>query len=77
MTREEYENNLGFLEKYHHKPNSVIVTNDDLACWIAEDFPEYRIDASVIKNVNTPKKLDRALELYDEVVLPMTATCWG
>lgn len=73
VTREEYENNLEFLEKYHHKPNSVIVTNDDLARWIAEDFPEYRIDASVIKNVNTPKKLDRALELYDEVVLPMIA----
>jgi hypothetical protein len=73
VTREEYEKNRGFLNKYHRKPNSVIVTNDDLASWISEDFPEYRIDASVIKNVNTLRKLDRALELYDEVVLPMTA----
>ena len=73
VTREEYENNLEFLEKYHHKLNSVIVTNDDLARWIAEDFSDYRIDASVIKNINTRRKLDQALEIYDEVVLPMTA----
>lgn len=73
VTREEYENNLEFLEKYHRKPNSVIVTNDDLARWIAEDFPDYRIDASVIKNINSRRKLDQALEIYDEVVLPMTA----
>ena len=73
VTREEYENNLEFLEKYHRKPDSVIVTNDDLARWITEDFPDYRIDASVIKNINTLRKLDQAFELYDEVVLPMTA----
>lgn len=73
VTREEYEDNCEFLEEYHRKPNSVIITNDDLARWVAEDFPEYRIDASVIKNVNTSRKLDQALEIYDEVVLPMTA----
>jgi hypothetical protein len=73
VTREEYENNMEFLAKYHQKPNSVIVTNDDLARWVAEDFPDYRIDASVIKNINTRKKLDQALEIYDEVVLPMAA----
>ncbi len=73
VTREEYENNIELLEKYHRKPNSVIVTNDDLARWIAEDFPDYRIDASVIKNVDNQRKLDQAFELYDEVVLPMTA----
>jgi hypothetical protein len=73
VTREEYENSQGFLEKYHNKPNSVIITNDDLARWVAEDFPDYRIDASVIKNINNLGKLDKALELYDEVVLPMTS----
>jgi len=73
VTRVEYENNLKFLAKYHSKPNSVIITNDDLARWIAEDFPDYRIDASVIKNINTLRKLDQALEIYDEVVLPMVA----
>ncbi len=73
VTREDYEENQEFLARYHYKPNSVIVTNDDLARWIAEDFPDYRIDASVIKNVDTTKKLDKVLETYHEVVLPMTA----
>ncbi|HLF30594.1 MAG TPA: hypothetical protein VI566_06135 [Xanthomonadales bacterium] len=72
-SREEYELSRPLLEKYHHAPNSVIVTNDDLANWIRADFPDYRIDASVIKNISNAKKLDKALELYDEVVLPMTA----
>lgn len=72
-TREEFWQTAPMLEKHHHEPNSVIVTNDDLAKWIREDFPKYRIDASVIKNINTIKKLDKALEIYDEVVLPMTA----
>lgn len=73
VSLEEYEASRAFLEKYHRENNSVIVTNDDLARWIRVDFPDYRIDASVIKNVNTAKKLQQALELYDEVVLPMTS----
>lgn len=70
-SREEYEASRAFLQKYHRQPNSVIVTNDDLARWIRADFPHYRIDASVIKNINKPGKLRQALDLYDEVVLPM------
>ena len=73
VSREEYESNKDILQKYHCKPNSVIVTNDDLARWISEDFPDYRIDASVIKNIDTTRKLNKALKIYDEVVLPMTA----
>jgi hypothetical protein len=73
VSHEEYEASREFLQKYHREPNSVIVTNDDLARWIRTDYPDYRIDASVIKNVNTAKKLQQALELYDEVVLPMTS----
>jgi hypothetical protein len=69
----EYEQCMSLLEKYHFDLNSVIVTNDDLAKWIRADFPRYRIDASVIKNINNPKKLAKALKTYDEVVLPMTA----
>jgi hypothetical protein len=68
---EEYEANLPFLDKYHRSVNYVIVTNDDLARWIREDFPEYQIDASVIKNIKTHEKIDEALELYDSIVLPM------
>ena len=50
----------------------VACTNDDLARWIQQDFPNYRIDASVIKNIKTHKKIDEALKLYDSVVLPMS-----
>ncbi|NIP19231.1 MAG: hypothetical protein GWM87_14545 [Xanthomonadales bacterium] len=73
VSREEYEMNRGFLNKYHREPNSVIVTSDDLARWVRKDFPDYRIDASVIKNINNINKLEEAFELYDEVVLPMAS----
>jgi hypothetical protein len=68
---DEYESNRRLLERYHRPCNSVIVTNDDLARWIRRDFPDYRIDASVIKNIKTHRKINEALELYDSVVLPM------
>jgi hypothetical protein len=71
VTREEYESARPFLTRYHHKLNSVITTNDDLATWIAEDYPLYKRDASVIKNINNKRKLDKALKIYDSVVLPM------
>jgi hypothetical protein len=71
VERDEYESNLPLLQKYHRPGNSVIVTNDDLARWIQQDFPDYHIDASVIKNIKTHKKINEALELYDSAVLPM------
>lgn len=72
VEREEYENNRPLLQKYHRRCNSVIVTNDDLARWIQQDFPLYHVDASVIKNIKTHRKIDEALKLYDSVVLPMS-----
>jgi len=71
VERDEYEKNLPLLKKYHHPGNSVIVTNDDLARWIQQDFPDYHIDASVIKNIKTHRKINEALKLYDSAVLPM------
>ena len=71
--REEYEATKPILRKYHRKINSVIVTNNDLAQWIREDFPRYDIEASVIKNITTMQKLNDALPYYNTVVLPMTA----
>lgn len=71
VTREEYEQNLPLLEKYHRPGNAVIITNDQLAHWIREDFAHYRIEASVIKNIDSYVEIDRNLELYDTVVLPM------
>ncbi len=71
VTREEYEENLEFLEKYHRPGNSIIITNDDLAGWVRQDFPDYRLEASVIKNIKSRKKIDKAARLYDTVILPM------
>jgi len=72
-TPEEYEENLPFLEKYHRTGNSLIITNDELAGWIRADFPDYRLEASVIKNINTLSKVDAAFEIYDTVILPMAS----
>jgi len=71
VSAEEYQKSMRLLSRYHRKINSVIITNDDLAKWIRQDFPDYRLDASVIKNVKTYGKIESALKLYDSVVLPM------
>jgi hypothetical protein len=73
VTREEYEENFPFLEHYHRPGNSLIITNDDLARWVRADFPDYRLEASVIKNINTKRKVEEAFGLYDTVILPMAA----
>ena len=61
---DDYIMNAHLLDKYHRTGNAVIITNDNLAKWIREDFPDYRIEASVIKNINTYDKINSALELY-------------
>lgn len=71
VEREEYELNLPLFRKYHTPGNSIICTDDELARWIREDFPDYRLDASVIKNIKTHGKIEEAMKLYDSVVLPM------
>ncbi|MBI3437837.1 MAG: hypothetical protein HY054_04160 [Proteobacteria bacterium] len=71
VTRDEYEAATPFLGKYHREKNAVIITNDDLARWVREDFPLYRIEASVIKNLRSYNRITAALDLYDTVVLPM------
>jgi hypothetical protein len=70
-TPSEYEANAPLLEKYHRDGNAAIVTNDDLARWIRRDFPKYRIEASVIKNLKRYDRINAALDVYDTVVLPM------
>ena len=69
---EEYEENLPLLEEYYRPGNSIIITNDNLARWIRADFPDYRLEASVIKNIKSLKKIDRAAKIYDTVILPMS-----
>ena len=72
ISRQEYEENIPFLEKYDRPGNSIIITNDDLAKWIRVDFPNFRLEASVIKNITSLKKIEEAEELYDTVILPMS-----
>lgn len=72
-TPEEYEENREFLEKYHRSGNSLIITNDELAGWIRADFPEYKLEASVIKNISNLRKVDEAFKIYDTVILPMAS----
>jgi hypothetical protein len=72
VSREEYEENIPFLEKYDRQGNSIIITNDDLARWIRKDFPNYRLEASVIKNIKSLQKIEEASGLYDTVILPMS-----
>lgn len=71
VSEDEYEESRPILDRYHMDINSVIVTNDDLARWIRRDYPHYDLDASVIKNIKTHRKIEEALDLYDSVVLPM------
>jgi hypothetical protein len=70
---EEYEEYQPLLEKYHRAGNSLIITNDKLATWIRTDFPDYRLEASVIKNINNRKKVDAGFKIYDTVILPMAS----
>jgi hypothetical protein len=71
FSRETYECEKSFFEKYHLKGNVIICTSDELAKQIRKDFPSYKIRASIIKNINTPEKVRAALGIYDDVVIPM------
>lgn len=71
VSREEYLQVKPLLEKYHRKGNSIITTVEDLAKWVREDYPNYGIEASVIKDISSQEKIDSALAVYDTVILPM------
>ena len=71
VDRDEYKSYWWLLEKYHAEGNSIIATNDDLASWVRVDFPQFKLEASVIKNIDTYDQIAQALDLYDTVVLPM------
>ena len=66
-----YKDSLPLLREYHRKGNSVVCTNDALAQRLKNDFPDYELKASVIKNLNTVEEITQALELYDAITLPM------
>lgn len=71
FSEEDYEDSYHILKKHHKRNNSIICTNDELAMRIKEDFPEYKLKGSLIKNINTHEKIEKSLSIYDYVVIPM------
>lgn len=71
VDEDEYRGYARLFEKYHRAGNSIIVTEDALSGWIRRDYPSYKLEASVIKNIDTYDKIKQALDLYDTVILPM------
>ena len=69
--KKAYEDSLPLLEQFHSPDNSIIITNDELAKNIKRDFPDYKLKASIIKNIRNIKRLENAFELFDYVTLPM------
>lgn len=70
VSEEEYEQSRDFLDKYYDHGASLIITNDKFAAWVRRDYPDFELEASAIKNINTKEKVERAFELYDSIVLP-------
>jgi hypothetical protein len=66
-----YNHSREFLRSHHKKGNSVICTNDELAKRIRQDFPDYTLKASIVKQIDTVEKIEQHLEFYDFVVPPM------
>jgi hypothetical protein len=71
INEDEYKEYSWLFEKYHRVGNSVIVKEDTLARWIRRDYPHYKLEASMIKDIDTYEKITAMLDLYDTVVLPM------
>ena len=71
FTEDVYRESYDMLAKLHDPANSLIITSDDLARRVRQEFPEYALKASITKNLNTLEKVERALELYDYVLVPM------
>lgn len=71
VTKKEYNKYKPLLEKYHKKGNSLIISNDDFVKWVRKDFPLYKIEASILKEIDSIEKINQALEIYDTIVLPM------
>ena len=68
ITRAMYLEHREFLAKHHRPGNSVILVKRDIAEWIAEDFPHFERELSVIAKTKTVEQLARQLDLFDVVV---------
>jgi hypothetical protein len=71
VSQDEYKQYANLLDKYHRKGNSVITVSDDLAIWIKNDYPQYAVTASAIKDISSLDRITTANKIYDSVALPM------
>ena len=55
------------LRRYERPINGVIVANDQIAQFIREKYPRYRLRASCIYNFIKPDEINDACERFDEV----------
>ena len=67
-TKADYQNNIEFIRKYHRPGNSIICVQNWFADAIKNDFPDYSVEASVIKAVSTMEELELAFEHFDTIV---------
>lgn len=66
-----YRESWPLLETLHAPGNSLIITSDELARHVRQDFPEYQRKASIVKHIASVERLKRAYDLYDYVLVPM------
>jgi len=70
VSEKHYEESFELLDRYHIKGNTVVITNDKLASWVRRDYPDYSLEASVIRHTKF-SGIDKVLDLYDTMVLPL------
>jgi hypothetical protein len=73
ITREDCENNRAFLARYHRKGNVIICVSELLARFVKEEFPDYSVEASIVKEVHDQAAIEECLEVFDLFTLPPAA----
>jgi hypothetical protein len=73
ITQEDCENNRAFLAKYHRPGNVVICISEVLARFVKEEFPDYSVEASIVKEVHDLAAIEECLQLFDLFTVPPSA----
>ena len=68
---DKYEKSKELLDKYHNAPNIALTTSNKFAELLRKDYPNYKVEASVINGFDTVEKLNEVWDLYDTIVLPI------
>lgn len=70
---DNYKESAFMLNTYHRDGNSILTGTHELARRVKNDFPDYKLEASAVMDINTEDKLNGAIAtgLYDTIVLPI------